>query len=249
MYVNEPFSLLTFSSTGNNRFSIKIPILSLHFVHLLVLYYLTMPSAHHPLVVGLTGNIGTGKSTVLRYLAQKGAHIVDADQLTHRAQSPEGPAYPAIVATFGKEILNEDGTINRAALGKIVFSDPQKLAKLEQIVHPAVFQLAQEEIANSPAPVVILEAIKLLEANNVVKLCHKIWVITASEEKQLERLMANRGMSEAEALRRMTNQSSQEEKVKRADRVINNDGTPEELYKQLDRIWTEIQAVSYGHTI
>lgn len=203
-----------------------------------------MPTAHHPLVVGLTGNIGTGKSTVLRYLAQKGAHIVDADQLTHRAQSPHGPAYPAIVELFGNEILNEDKTINRAALGKIVFSDSQKLAKLEQIVHPAVFQLAQEEIASTSAPVVILEAIKLLEANNVVKLCQEIWVITASEERQLERLMANRGMSEAEALRRMANQSSQEEKIKRADRVIDNDGTPEKLYEQLDRIWNEIRAVS-----
>lgn len=203
-----------------------------------------MPTAHHPLVIGLTGNIGTGKSTVLRYLAQKGAHIVDADQLTHRAQSPQGPAYPAIVGLFGKEILNEDGTINRVALGKIVFSDPQKLAKLEQLVHPAVFQLAQEEIASTLAPVVILEAIKLLEANNVVKLCQEIWVITASEERQLERLMANRGMSEAEAQRRMANQSSQAEKIKRADRVIDNDGTPEKLYEQLDRIWKELQAAT-----
>ena len=201
-----------------------------------------MPLVHHPLVVGLTGNIGTGKSTVLRYLAQKGAHIVDADQLTHRAQSLQGPAYPAIVDAFGKEILNEDGTINRTALGKIVFSDPQELAKLEQIVHPAVFQLAQEEVASTSAPVVILEAIKLLEANNVVKLCQEIWVITTSEERQLERLMVNRGMSKAEAQRRMANQSSQEEKIKRADRVIDNDGTPEKLYEQLDRIWNEIRA-------
>lgn len=210
-----------------------------------MLYYLTMSTTHFPrtklpLIVGLTGNIGTGKSTVLRYLAQKGAHVVDADKLTHRAQLPDGPAYPAIVEAFGKEILNEDGSINRPALGKLVFSDAAKLAQLERIVHPAVFLLAQQEIASTAAPVIILEAIKLLESNNIVRLCNEIWVITASEETQIARLMASRGMSRQEAQQRMANQSSQTEKVKRAHRVIDNDGDTEKLYEQLDRIWSEL---------
>ncbi len=201
-----------------------------------------VPRTKLPLIVGLTGNIGTGKSTVLRYLAQKGAHVVDADKLTHRAQLPDGPAYPAIVEAFGKEILNEDGSINRPALGKVVFSDAAKLAQLERIVHPAVFLLAQQEIASTAAPVIILEAIKLLESNNIVRLCNEIWVITASEETQIARLMASRGMSRQEAQQRMANQSSQTEKVKRAHRVIDNDGDTEKLYEQLDRIWSEISS-------
>ena len=201
-----------------------------------------VPRTKLPLIVGLTGNIGTGKSTVLRYLAQKGAHVVDADKLTHRAQLPDGPAYPAIVEAFGKEILNEDGSINRPALGKVVFSDAAKLAQLERIVHPAVFLLAQQEIASTDAPVIILEAIKLLESNNIVRLCNEIWVITASEETQIARLMASRGMSRQEAQQRMANQSSQTEKVKRAHRVIDNDGDTEKLYEQLDRIWSEISS-------
>lgn len=200
-----------------------------------------MQTSHRPLVVGLTGNIGTGKSTVLRYLAQKGAHVVDADKLTHRAQTPTGPAYPAIVEVFGKAILNDDGSINRPALGKIVFSDAAKLRQLEQIVHPAVFQLAQEEVNSTTAPVVILEAIKLLEANNIVRLCDEIWVVTASEETQISRLMTNRGMSREEAQQRMANQSPQSEKVRRANRVIANDGSTEQLTIQLDRIWQEIE--------
>ncbi len=92
-----------------------------------MLYYFTMQSIHAPLIVGLTGNIGTGKSTVLQYLAQKGAHVVDADKLTHQAQMPDGPAYAAIVTAFGNEILNADGTINRPALGKVVFSNAEKV--------------------------------------------------------------------------------------------------------------------------
>ena len=167
---------------------------------------------------------------------------MDADKLTHRAQLPDGPAYPAIVEAFGKEILNEDGSINRPALGKLVFSDAAKLAQLERIVHPAVFLLAQQEIASTDAPVIILEAIKLLESNNIVRLCNEIWVITASEETQIARLMASRGMSRHEAQQRMANQSSQTEKVKRAHRVIDNDGDTEKLYEQLDRIWSEISS-------
>lgn len=193
--------------------------------------------AQKPLVIGLTGNIATGKSTVLRYLAAKGAHIVDADQLTHQTMQPNGLAYTAIVETFGQAILNADGTINRPVLGKLVFADPAALQRLEQIVHPAVFTLAQRAIAGTEAPVIILEAIKLLEAQNLIKLCDEIWVITASPATQLRRLREQRGMDEAEAHRRMAAQSAQAEKVKHANRVIHNDGTPAELEAQLDAIW------------
>ncbi|MCX6049930.1 MAG: dephospho-CoA kinase [Chloroflexi bacterium] len=198
--------------------------------------------AHKPLIIGLTGNIATGKSTILRYLVDKGAHVVDADQLSHRAMEPSGPAYQAIVDAFGDQILQQDGTINRAALGKIVFADAAALQRLEQIVHPAVFTLAQQEIASTSAAVVLLEAIKLLEAQRLVKLCDEIWVVTASPETQLNRLRTERGMDEAEARRRMAAQSSQAEKVKHAHRVIDNDGTPAALQAQLATIWADVQA-------
>jgi dephospho-CoA kinase len=193
------------------------------------------------LIIGLTGNIATGKSTVLHYLAARGVHVIDADKLTHQAMAPAGPAYPAIVAAFGAGIVNADGTINRPALGKVVFADPAALRRLEAIVHPAVFALAQREIAGTAAQVIVIEAIKLLEAQNLVKLCSEIWVVTASEETQLRRLRETRGMDAAEAHRRMAAQSPQADKIKRADRVIVNDGTPAELQTQLDAIWAEVE--------
>lgn len=192
------------------------------------------------LIVGLTGNIATGKSTVLAYLAARGALIVDADKVTHQTMAPGGLAYNEIITAFGREVVNPDGTIQRPALGKIVFSDPEALKRLEAIVHPAVFILTQQMIAASNAPVVIIEAIKLLEAQRLVKLCDEIWVVTASPETQLRRLMEQRSMDGNEARRRMAAQSPQAEKVKHAHRVIDNDSTPEALYAQLDRIWAEL---------
>jgi dephospho-CoA kinase len=200
-----------------------------------------MSNARHPFIIGLTGNIATGKSTVLSYLASKGAHSIDADKLAHRVIAPDGLAYAAIIREFGREILNADGVIDRSALGKIVFNDPAALQLLEQIVHPAVFQLAQREIAMTRAPVVVIEAIKLLEARRLGKLCDEIWVVTASPETQLRRLRQERGMDETEARKRMAMQSPEAEKLRHADRVIHNDGTIEQLHAQLDNIWAEIE--------
>lgn len=198
----------------------------------------------HRFIIGLTGNIATGKSTVLAYLRQKGAHIIDADKLTHRAMQPDGPAYPAIVAEFGAGVLAGDGTIDRAALGRIVFADPAALQRLEQIVHPAVFVLAQAELAQTDADVVVVEAIKLLEAKRLLTLCQEVWVVTAEPDVQLRRLVEQRGMSEAEARQRMAAQSPQAEKVRQATRVLHNNGSPQALYAQLDAIWNELAAAA-----
>lgn len=200
------------------------------------------------LIIGLTGNIGTGKSTVLRYLASKGALVLDADKLAHQAIQPGMPAYQLVIDAFGTEIVQSDGAIDRAALGKIVFTDPARLVQLETIVHPVVFALARELLAQSTANAAILEAIKLLESQRLVTLCAEIWVVVASPETQVQRLTAQRGISEAEARRRMAAQSSTTEKIEQAiklvrkTRVIHNDGAPEELYAQLDAIWAEIDA-------
>ncbi len=193
------------------------------------------------LVIGLTGNIATGKSTVLEFFARLGAFIIDADKLSHTTMTPDGPAYAAVVKEFGPGILREDGTVNRRALGEIVFSDANLLKKLEQIVHPAVFNLVQELAARAPSPLVILEAVKLLEAGPMVSQCDEVWVVTTTPEVQLQRLMEQRGMDEESARRRMGMQSPQAAKVNQADRVIDNSGTLDDLYAQLERIWADLK--------
>ena len=196
--------------------------------------------AMNPLIIGLTGNIATGKSAVLQYLATKGAYVLDADKLAHESMQTGTHTYWAIVDEFGQSILQVDGTIDRRALGKVVFADPKALARLEAIVHPAVFDLARQELLTVEANVIVLEAIKLLEAGQLVTLCDEVWVVTATQETQLRRLRETRKMSEEEAARRMAAQSPQEEKVKQADRVINNDGDLAALTAQLDTIWQDL---------
>jgi dephospho-CoA kinase len=193
------------------------------------------------LVIGLTGNIATGKSTVLEFFARLGAFIIDADKLSHHSFAPDGPAYAAVVKEFGQSILQEDGTVNRRALGEIVFSDANLLKKLEMIVHPAVFEMVRELVSRAPSPLVILEAVKLLEAGTMASQCDEVWVVTARPEVQLRRLMEERGMDEDAARRRMAMQSPQAAKVNQADRVIENSGTLEELYAQLERIWVDLK--------
>jgi dephospho-CoA kinase len=195
-----------------------------------------------PLTIGLTGNIATGKSTVLAWLQSHGAAVIDADKLTHQALTPGGPAYAAVIDAFGPAIVQMDGAIDRKALGEIVFADPAALATLEALVHPAVFTLAQAILRETLAPVVVIEAIKLLESGRLLPLCDEVWVVIADEATQIARLMQTRGMSEAAARQRMAAQSPQAEKVKQATRVIENNGDPDELYTQLARLWRELLA-------
>jgi len=190
----------------------------------------------------LTGNIATGKSTVLAYLQGRGATVLDADKLAHAAIAPDGAAYAEVVDASGSDVVGPGGAIDRKALGAIVFADPSRLAQLEAIVHPAVFVLAQQAIAAAAAPVIVIEAIKLLESGRLLRLCDEVWVVVADESSQLSRLMGSRGMDEAEARRRMAVQSPQAEKVRQANRVIDNSGSPVELYAQLDAIWSELAA-------
>ena len=193
------------------------------------------------LVIGLTGNIATGKSTILNYLMEKCAFIIDADKLGHRVIEPGGQAYDAVVRAFGREILREDGTIDRKRLGKIVFSNPIDLGRLEKIVHPKIFDLGKQEIADNEAPVIVLEAIKLLEAGLMSTLCDEIWVVTSSLTTQLRRLLEARSMEESEARRMIDLQPPQAAKVNQADRVIENDGSLAELHSQLDAIWEDLK--------
>lgn len=200
----------------------------------------TMP--HFRLVIGLTGNIGTGKSTVMHQLAALGAVVVDADQVAHRVMEPGQPAYQAIVDAFGAEIAPRGGPVDRVRLGQIVFADPQALARLEAIVHPAVYQAISRTVAEAQAPVVVIEAIKLLEAGLSLRLCDAVWVVTAPREQQIRRLMASRGLSQEEATLRIDAQPPQETKAARADVVIDNSGTLEDLQDQVLRAWQALAA-------
>lgn len=192
-------------------------------------------------VIGLTGNIGTGKSTVTRMLADLGATVIDADKLAHEVIAPGTPGWQQVVEAFGQEIVAADGTIDRARLAAIVFSDPAALARLEAIIHPLVIQETDRRIRAIGRGVVVIEAIKLIESG-MVRDCDALWVVTARPEQQLERLVRQRGMSAAEVRRRMAAQPPQAEKIALADVVIDNSGTPEETRAQVEAAWKTLQA-------
>jgi dephospho-CoA kinase len=187
-------------------------------------------------VIGLTGNIGTGKSVVRRMLEHKGAFGIDADSFSHRAIAKGAPGYGKVIQTFGSWVLAPDGEIDRAKLGRLVFNDPQALAQLEAIIHPLVLQAVDWMVQRSNKPVVVVEAIKLLEAN-MHKSCDNVWVVYAPPEIQMARLMQKRRMSEAEARQRIQAQPPQEQKVAAAGVVIRNVGALEDTWRQVAAAW------------
>jgi len=193
-----------------------------------------------PYLIGLTGNIACGKSTVLRELQRLGAETLDADMVAHACMRRGRPAYAAIVATFGREILGPDGEIDRRALGRIVFADPEALARLEAIVHPAVLDYTSEWLGTVVTEVAVIDAIKLFEAG-MAERCDEVWVVTCPPEKQVWRLMHYRGYSEDEAWQRVRAQPPQEEKAARADVVIANSGSVAKLRAQVRSAWEQVQ--------
>lgn len=191
-------------------------------------------------VIGLTGNIATGKSVVRQMLQHLEAYTIDADSLSHRAMAPGAPAYKPVIDTFGQFILDADKNINRALLGSIVFSNPDALARLEAIVHPIVGGAIATLVSRAPQKVIVIEAIKLLEGD-LGKAVDEIWVVDASPETQFKRLVEKRKMSEAEARQRIAAQPPQAEKISKATVVIRNDGNVEETWKQVQAAWANVQ--------
>jgi dephospho-CoA kinase len=187
-------------------------------------------------VIGLTGNIGTGKSVVRRMLEHLGAYGIDADALSHRAIAQGAPGYQKVVDLFGTYILDDEGQIDRARLGRIVFADPAALRQLESIVHPLVRQAVEILVKRAPQKVIVLEAIKLLEGD-LPKSCDAIWVTRLDPEVQLNRLVKKRNMSEGDAWQRITAQPPQQEKVDQADIVIENSGSVEDTWRQVVDAW------------
>ena len=194
-------------------------------------------------VIGLTGNIATGKSVVRKMLEHLGAYSIDADALSHRAIAKGAPGYQKVIDTFGKWIVDRDGEIDRAKLGRLVFNDAEALQQLELIVHPLVEQAVGLMIQRARQHVIVIEAIKLLEGK-LVKGCDTIWVTHAPESIQKARLIQKRSMSEQDALQRIHAQPAQEAKTASANVVIQNSGSFEATWKQVVAAWKGISPVT-----
>jgi len=193
-------------------------------------------------IIGITGGIASGKSTVTKIFVDLGAHLIDWDVLGHEVMEPQKEAWKGIVEYFGREVLNEDQSINREVLGRLVFNEPEKLEKLNQIVHPEIFKederLVKKITGEYPNDVIVKE-IPLLSPEHKKKFIDKVIVVYASEENQVKRL-AERGFSEEEAKKRIHAQVSIEEKIKIADFVIYNDGSIEDTTKQAREVYNRI---------
>ena len=198
-------------------------------------------------VIGLTGNIATGKSVVRKMLEHLGAYGIDADALSHRAIAKDAPGYQPVVDAFGSWILTAEGQIDRARLGKIVFSDSEALEELEAIIHPLVREAIDLLIRRASHKVIVVEAIKLLEGP-LRSACDNIWVTTAPMEIQLRRLRLKRGLSAEVARQRIAAQPPQAEKINAADVVIKNGGSFEETWKQVLSGWQATLPEGYRET-
>ena len=187
-------------------------------------------------IIGLTGNIGTGKTVVRRMLEHLGAYTIDADALSHRAMAKDAPGYQPVLETFGKWILDENGEINRKKLGDIVFRDQAALDNLEEVIHPLVRKAVNVLVKRASQPVVVIEAIKLLEGD-LRSLCDSIWVTYAPQVVQIERLTRKRNISREEAIQRINAQAPQSDKVAAANVVIRNIGSYDDLWNQVSHAW------------
>lgn len=193
-----------------------------------------------PITIGLTGGIGSGKSTAAKILAELGAPVIDADKVGHAIYQPGAPAYQELIGAFGEGILAPDRTIDRRKLGPIVFGDPAALRRLNSILHPKMFTRMGEMVAamrrGGEARPIVIEAAILIEAN-WQPLFDEIWLVTAAREWVLERVERDRGMQPEQAEARLAAQLSDKERRKHATAVIRNDGTLDELRAAVTRLW------------
>ncbi len=202
------------------------------------------------LLVGLTGNIASGKSTVARILAERGALIIDADVLARRAVEPGTHALRAIVERWGERMLLDDGTLDRAALRDIVFGHPEELEALNGIVHPEVARLREQELAAARArgAQLVVSDIPLLFERQLTDLFDFIVLVDAPRSLRLERLVNDRGLSHDEAMKMIAAQMPAELKRARADFVIENDSDIQALVRQVDELWAALEQASAGET-
>jgi dephospho-CoA kinase len=199
--------------------------------------------AGHIPVIGLTGGIGAGKSTVTQILEELGAVVIDADKVGHQIYLPEMQAWREIVEAFGQDVLNADRTIDRQALGKVVFADPEALSTLNRIVHPKMFtrmaELIDEQRTRDGVKAIVVEAAVLIEAN-WQGLVDQVWLVVASEAVVIERLARQRNLSPEQIRTRIAAQLSNEERLKHAHVVIRNDGSLDEVRATVRQAWNQL---------
>lgn len=192
------------------------------------------------LTVGLTGGIGAGKSEVSRLLVERGAVLVDADRIAREVVEPGTPGLAAIVDAFGEQVLTEDGSLDRPALGAIVFADADRLAVLNGIVHPLVGARSAELKAAAPDDAVVVQDVPLLTENGLQDRYDLVIVVDTSPATQLDRLVRLRGMTEADARARMAAQATRAQRLALADIVIDNDVPHSELTARVAEVWDEL---------
>jgi dephospho-CoA kinase len=197
------------------------------------------------LLVGLTGGIGSGKSTVALMLAARGAVVVDADQIAREVVEPGGPAYQPMVDRFGPEIVRPDKSLDRAAIAAQAFATPEALADLNAITHPAIRAVMAERIAEQAETdnVVVVDIPLLAEGGPAAYGLRGVIVVDAPVEAAVQRLIEGRGLSEPDARARVAAQATREDRRKLADVVIDNAGSPEDLARQLDDVWAWIETL------
>lgn len=213
-------------------------------------------------VIGVTGNIGSGKSTVCHILARLGATVIDADRLAHEAYQPHSQTWRELIDTFGRDIVKPDQEIDRQKLGQIVFSDHNALAQLNQIVHPKAYRLAQERIADcrrQGAKAIVVEATLLIEAGWASTspdkglggrgrpfsppLVDGVWLVVAPEAVIVQRVKQQQGMGESQILARLKSQMPAEEKMPYADAIIHNDGDIPQLEARVTELWNALHII------
>ena len=195
-------------------------------------------------VIGLTGGIGSGKSTVSRFLAELGAVILDADKVGHEAFKPDTEIWRQVVAAFGSQILTPGGDIDREKLGEMVFGNPESLARLNQIMHPRMYEIVTAQLDDyrrQGIDVVVLEAPLLIEVGWASSV-DEVWVTVASEATVLSRLEEQKGLSRQKALARIHSQLSLEERIRHADVVIDTDCDLDELRARVAELWRGLQS-------
>jgi len=190
--------------------------------------------------VGLTGGIGAGKSEVARRLVAHGAVVIDGDAIAREVVRPGTEGLAAIVAAFGEEVLLPDGTLDRPGLGRVVFNDPEKLARLNAITHPLIGRRSQELFEAAPQDGVVVYDMPLLAENNLASLHDAVIVVDVPVETQVQRLVELRGMTEEDARSRIAAQATREQRRAIADFIIDNTGSLADLDARIDEIWAEL---------
>lgn len=198
-----------------------------------------------PFRLGVTGGIASGKSSVMAILAELGAETIDADRVYHGLIAPGRPLRQALVERWGAGIVATDGTIDRTRLGAIVFSDPEELAALDRLTHPAIRTEIDRLYNASFADVVAIDAVKLIESGHADR-CDAVWLVITDPAVQVDRLIATRSLDVEDARRRVSAQPPLTPRIARADTVIRNNGSREELRQQVEEAWQQLRP---GHSV